>query len=243
MGDRWAMPIDKFVGIGASRGEEVFYDVLGILETERPAIITLDENPIDFSTLIHMRTSPRLFNEEFVRAQIPFLLKRELAVSNCAGILYALRHESTPVYFVDGSFHEPLSDTGEETGIYPYFTSIEFASSVDLMKTPIRLWKQRVPTYPGWDFEYELIHSYQTDTKFEEMDRVIWQRNRFSALAIDQIMAKYGGGTLAFVGDRKRFRFDLYSATEGITKAELSEFVPLQELVSSKEKKFYDAAQ
>jgi len=232
------MAMDRFVGIGTRRGKDVFDYVLGILESEKPLIVALDENPVAFSTLIQMRSSRALFNEEFIFDQKPFLLKRGLDVGNSAGILYALRQGSVPVYFVDGSFQEALSDTGEETGIYPYFTSIDFASSVDIMHTPVKLRKQRIPTYPGWDFDYELIHAYQTDTGFDEMDRAIWQRNQFSARALNRIIESHDTGALAFIGDSKRFLRDLYAGTKDLAEAELAEYRPLHELVHAREKVF-----
>lgn len=235
------MAIEKFIGIGTDRKTDVFDCVLEILESERPSLIALDENPIAFSTLIHMRLSPDLFNEKFIFDQKYFLIKRELGVGNSAGILYALRHGNMPVYFVDGSFKEPLSDTGEEVGIYPYFTDLDFASSVDLMSTPIKLRKGRMPTYLGWDFEYELIQTYQKETYFGDMDRAIWQRNQFTAQTINRIIKNYDRGVLAYIGDRKRFSYNLYRQTEGITEIELAEYRPLTELILAKEKKFFDA--
>ena len=237
------MAIDRFIGIGTDRETDTLQYVLNVLEEKTPTIIALDENPIDFSTLIHMRSAPALANRKFVLGQKQWLLKRALGVGNIAGILYALVHESTPIYFVDGSFHEPLSDTGEEVGVYPYFSNLEFASSVNMMTVPVKLRKQRTPTYPGWDFDYELIHAYLTDTKFEEMDRAIWQRNQFTAQAINRLMDRYDEGTLAFIGNRKRFSQELYSDSEGTTDQELAEFRPLSELVHAEKKVVFDALQ
>lgn len=235
------MAMQKFVGIGTDRKTDILDYVLGVLERAKPTVIALDENPIDFSTLIHMRAAPELFNRGFVLDQKFWLLKRELGVGNIAGILYALQNENIPIHFVDGSFREPLSDTGEEIGVYPYFTSLDFASSVNLMTIPVKLIKERIPSYPGWDFDYELIHAYLTDTKFEEMDRAIWQRNQFTAQAINRLMKNYEDGKLAFIGHRKRFSYELYNDTEGITEAELAEFKPLAELVFAEEKVIFDA--
>jgi len=237
------MAIEQFIGIGTDRETDVFDYVLGVLESEKPSVITLDENPIEFSTLIHMRCSPDLSDEKFILHQKRFLLKRELGVGNSAGILYALKHGNMPIYFVDGSFKEPLSDKGEEVGIYPYFTDLDFASSVDLMRTSINLIKGRMPTYPGWDFEYQLIQTYQKETHFEQMDMAIWQRNQFSAQAINRIMKNYDKGVLAYIGDRKRFRYDLYRQTEGITETELADYKPLIELILAKEKRIFDAVE
>jgi hypothetical protein len=237
------MPIVKFIGIGTARKEDFFDYVLSLLELEQPSIIALDENPIAFSTLIQMRRSPELFNEEFILNQTRFLLKRGLEVGNSAGVLYALRRPGTPVYFADGSFMEPLSDTGEEVGIYPYFTDVEFAASTDLMTTPVELLKERIPVYPGHDFDYELIHAYQTDAKNEQMDRAIWQRNQFTARVVNQIMRNHDAGVLAFIGDRKRFRLDLYEKTPGIGEAELKEYKPLTELILADTKVVYDAVE
>ena len=237
------MAIEQFIGIGTDRETDVFDYVLGVLESEKPSVITLDENPIAFSTLIHMRCSPHLSDEKFILHQKRFLLKRELGVGNSAGILHALKHGNMPVYFVDGSFKEPLSDKGEEVGIYPYFTDLDFASSVDLMRTPINLIKGRMPTYPGWDFEYQLIQTYQKETHFEQMDRAIWQRNQFSAQAINRIMKNYDKGVLAHIGDRKRFSYSLYRQTERITETELADYRPLTELILAKEKRIFDAVE
>jgi hypothetical protein len=152
-----------------------------------------------------------------------------------------MKHKEVPVHFVDGSFREPLSDAGEEIGIYPFFTSTEFASSANLMTIPITLRKQRTPSYPGWDFDYELIHAYLTNTKFEDMDRAIWQRNQFTAEAINRLMERHDEGTLAFIGNRKRFSYQLYKDTKGITAAELAEFRPLVELILAGNKSIFDA--
>ena len=231
----------KFVGIGTDRKTDILDYVLDILEQERPTVLAIDENPIDFSTLIHMRSAPELFNAQFVVNQKHWLLRKELGVGNIAGLLYAMKHEDVPVHFVDGSFREPLSDTGEEIGIYPFFTSTEFASSVNLMTTPIMLRKQRTPSYPGWDFDYELIHAYLTDTKFEDMDRAIWQRNQFTAQAINKLLKSYDEGTLVFIGNRKRLSYELYKDTEGVTEAELAGFRPLAELIMAENKSIFDA--
>ena len=234
------MAIEKFIGIGTDRRTDILDFVLDILEQEKPSVLALDENPIDFSTLVHMRSAPRLFNKQFVLNQKHWLLKRELGVGNLAGLLYALDHEEVPVHFVDGSFQEPLSDTGEEIGIYPFFTSTEFASSVNLMTVSVTLKKQRTPSYPGWDFDYELIHAYLTDTKFEDMDRAIWQRNQFTAQAINKLLKSHDEGKLAFIGSRKRFSKELYRDTEGLTESELAEFRPLTELIAAENKSIFD---
>ena len=238
-----SVAIMRFIGIGTDRETDILEYVLTVLEKEKPTVIALDENPIDFSTLIHIRSAPALANSKFVLGQKQWLLKRALGVGNIAGILYALKHENTPVYFVDGSFREPLSDAGEEIGVYPYFSNLEFASSVNMMTVPVKLRKQRTPIYPGWDFDYELIHAYLTDTTFEEMDRAIWQRNQFTAKAINRLKDRYDGGTLAFIGDRKRFSQELYGDSEGATDSELAEFRPLTELVHVETKVVFDALQ
>ena len=235
------MAIEKFVGIGTDRKTDIVDYVLSVLEQEQPTVLALDENPIDFSPLIHMRSAPDLFNTRFVLKQKHWLLKRELGVGNIAGLLYAMKHGDVPVHFVDGSFREPLSDMGEEIGIYPYFTSVEFASSVNLMTIPITLKKQRTPSYPGWDFDYELIHVYLTYTRFEDMDRAIWQRNQFTAQAINRLIEEHDEGTLVFIGNRKRFSYQLYRDTEGITETELAEFRPLAELIHAEERSIIDA--
>ncbi|MBW1981321.1 MAG: hypothetical protein JRJ12_08855 [Deltaproteobacteria bacterium] len=234
------MAIEKFIGIGTDRTTDVFEEVLDLLEEQRPTVIALDENPIDFSTLIHMRSSAELTNSEFLLQQRYWLLKRELGVGNAAGILYSLEHDRLPIYFVDGSFREPLSETGEEIGIYPYFTSIEFSSSVDMMKVQFKLKKQRIPLYAGWEFDYDLIHAYQTDTKFADMDRAIWQRNAFSARVLNRVLNRYDKGVLAFIGNRKRFRYELYKKTDGVSELELSSFRPLAELIDAAQKLFFD---
>lgn len=235
------MAIKKFVGIGTDRKTDIVDYVLDVLEQTKPAVLALDENPIDFSTLIHMRSAEELCTKEFCLAQKPWLLRRELGVGNIAGLLYALENDHVPVHFVDGSFQEPLSDEGEEIGIYPFFTSVEFASSVNLMTIPVRLRKQRTPSYPGWDFDYELIHAYLTNTNPLDMDRAIWQRNQFTAQAINRLMERYDTGTLVFIGDRKRFSYELYKDTHGVTEKELTEFRPLSELVFSASKAIFDA--
>ena len=237
------MPVSKFIGIGTKRKEDVFDYVLNLLELEQPSIIALDENPIAFSTLIQMRRSPELFSEYFVLNQKDFLLKRGLEVGNSAGIVYALRHPGVPVYFGDGSFREPLSDIGEEIGIYPYFTDVEFAAATDLMTTPIELLKERIPIYPGQEFDYELIHAYQTDAGNEQMDRAIWQRNQFTARVLNQIMQNRDSGVLAFIGDRKRFSLDLYKQTPGLGEEELRGYTPLIELISAEISVVYDAVE
>lgn len=234
------MAVQRFIGIGTNRTDDILDTVLDVLEREQPAVVTLDQNPVDFSTIIHMKISKELFTEQFVFDQKHFLLKRQLGVGNAAGVLYAVRNPGVPVYLVDGSFREPLSETGEEIGIYPYFTDLDFASSVDLMKVPIKLLKQRVPMYEGWDFDYMLIHAYQTDTRFEEMDRAIWQRNQFTAVALNRIMQNHDRGPLAFIGDRKRFRAELYRETPGVTEQELADYRPLAELLEVEEKVVHD---
>jgi hypothetical protein len=239
--ERGTMSMQKFIGIGTDRTTDVFTTVLEVLESARPSVIALDEDPIGFSTLIHMRCSDELFNEKFIVDQHDILLERELGVGNSAGILYAVRQEGIPVHFVDGSFKEPLSAAGEEEGIYPFFTSVEFAAGVDVIRTPINLRKGRIPTYPDWDFEYDLIHAYQTDTTFAEMDRAIWQRNQFAARAINSILRTHREGSLAFIGERKRFRYDLFRETEGVSDLELSQYTPLAELIQVEMKTVFDA--
>lgn len=235
------MPVQKFIGIGTMRKEDVFDYVLDLLESEKPSIIALDENPIAFSTLIQMRRAPELFNEKFVLDQKQMLLLRELEVGNSAAIVYALRHPGAPVYFADGSFREPLSETGEEIGIYPFFIDVDFAASTDLMTTPIDLLKERIPVYPGREFDYQLIHAYQTDAKNEHMDRAMWQRNQFTAKVLNKIIQNHDSGILAFVGDGKRFSYELYRETENISEQELASYRPLTELIQVKDKLIYDA--
>ena len=235
------MGIERFIGIGTARGQDVFDYVLQVLESEKPSVIALDENPISMSTLIQMRCSKELFTEAFVMKQKQFLLKRDLEVGNCAGILYAIRYKNIPLHFVDGSFREPLSETGEEIGIYPYTSNMDFAATVDLMRIPIKLIKGRYPTYPGWDFDYELIHAYQTDEHFHQMDRAIWQRNQFTGRVLERMIESADKGILAFIGNRKRFSLDLYKDTEGITDEELAEYKPLGDYIPIKDKVFYDA--
>jgi|GEM_PF-1312121 len=237
------MPVEKFVGVGTERRHDVFEYVLEILETERPTTLALDENPIAFSTLIQMRRSPELFNEKFVRDQKVFLLKREIDVGNSAAIVYALRHAGTPVHFADGSFQEPLSDTGEENGIYPYFIDVDFAAATDLMTTPVELIKERIPMYPGQEFDYQLIHAYQTDTNNEQMDRAIWQRNQYTAKVLNKIIRASNGGILAFIGDRKRFDSELYRRIAGLDEKELAQYMSLNELIDAEHIVVYDAVE
>ena len=235
------MPVQKFIGIGTARKEDLYDYVLELLESEEPSIIALDENPIAFSTLIQMRRAPELFSEKFVWDQKPMLLLRELELGNSAAIVYALRHPGTPIYFADGSFREPLSATGEETGIYPFFTDADFAASTDLMTTPVDLLKERIPVYPDKEFDYQLIHAYQTDAKNEQIDRAIWQRNQFAAKVLNKIIQTHDSGVLAFTGDRKRFSYELYSETENVGAEELAEYRPLTDLIQVGEKVVYDA--
>jgi len=235
------MPVQTFIGIGTMRNEDVFDYVLDLLEAEKPSIIALDENPIAFSTLIQMRRAPELFTEKFVLDQKRMLLLRELDVGNSAAIVYALRHPGTPIYFADGSFREPLSETGDEIGIYPFFTDVDFAASTDLMTVPVELLKERIPVYPGKEFDYQLIHAYQTDAKDEHMDRAIWQRNQFTAQVLNKIIQSHDSGILAFIGDRKRFSYELYSEAENIDEQELAAYRPLTELIEVEEKSIYDA--
>ena len=87
------------------------------LEAEQPLVLVLDDNPLSFNPLIQLHCSPELSNETFVMDQKNHLLRRELEVGNLAGTLYVLRHDTLPVYLVDGSFQEPLSETGQEIGV------------------------------------------------------------------------------------------------------------------------------
>ena len=48
-------------------------------------------------------------------------------------------------------------------------------------------------------------------------------------------------GTLVFIGNRKRFSYELYKDTGGITEAELAEFRPLTELIVAENKSILDA--
>jgi hypothetical protein len=234
------MAMEKFIGIGVARKVDILKEVLAILESERPSVLALDDNPISFSPLIQMRCSAELRNENFIMDQKNHLLRRELEVGALAGTLYAQRHGNIHVYLVDGSFNEPLSDTGQEIGIYPYFTDMDFSSSMDMMKTPITLRKERIPTYPGWNFEYDLIHAYQVNTRFEDMDKALWQRNAFTAQVLMKIINSYDTGTLAFIGDRKRYDLDAYTKTPGLSEYELSNYRTLTELLEVKEIVVYD---
>jgi hypothetical protein len=234
------MAMEKFIGIGVARKADIFKKVLAILESEQPSVLALDDNPIAFSPLIQMRCSAELCNENFIMDQKKHLLKRELEVGTLAGALYAMRHGRIPVYLVDGSFNEPLSATGQEIGIYPYYTDMGFASSMDMMKTPITLRKERIPTYAGWDFEYDLIHAYQVNARFEDMDKALWQRNAFTAQVLMKIIHSRDKGTLAFIGDRKRYSLDAYRDTPGLSAHELSNYRPLTELLEVKELVVYD---
>ncbi len=235
------MAVEKFVGIGTSRKEDVLDRVYAILEAKKPSVLALDENPVAYSSLIQMRTCEDLCNPNFIVDQREILLRRELDIGHLGALLYAMRHPDIPVYFVDGSFREPLSDSGEEIGVYPYFTSMDFAASVDMMTTPIILRKQRIPTYPGWDFEYELIHAYQVNTRFDDMDRAIWQRNAFSGQVLSRICEHFDRGMLAFVGDRKRFSLELYRQTAGLSEQALAQYRPLTQLIPTQDKVIYDA--
>ncbi len=234
------MAMERLIVIGTERGVDVFERVLKILEREKPTVLALDENPIDFTPLIHMRTAVELFNEAFIREQNAWMLRGQLNIGNNAGIFHAMKNPGIPVYFADGSFAEALSETGEETGVYPYFTSVEFACTMDIMTVPIELHKARIPHYAGWDFDYELIHAYQTSEHFRDMDRAIWQRNQFTAQVLNRLLEEHEAGVLAYIGDRKRFRPDLYRLVEGVTEKELSEYRPLTELVRVKELRVYD---
>jgi hypothetical protein len=73
------------------------------------------------------------------------------------------------------------------------------------------------------------------------MDRAIWQRNQFTAQAINRLIAENDQGTLVFIGNRKRFSYELYKDTEGLTETELAEFMPLAELIIAENKSIIDA--
>ena len=240
-GDEMAM--DKLVVIGTAREVDLFGRVLKILEEEKPSVLALDENPIDFTPLIHMRTSHELFNEEYILEQNAWMLRGKLNIGCNAGILYAMRNPGIPVHFVDGSVGKILTEKGEETGIYPYCASEDFASKVDLMTVSLHLFKERIPIYEDWKFDYELIHAYQTSEPFRGMDRALWQRNQFTARVLNRILQSRDGGVLAYIGDRKRFRPDLYRAVEGVTENELAQFRSLTDLVQAQEVVVYDAVE
>lgn len=237
------MAIDALVAVGTERGVDIFDRVLRFLEKTSPARVALDENPIAFSTLVHMRTAPELHTEAFLRDQRKQILARGGDVGVLAGLLYAVHRGNVPVHFADGALGEILSSTGELIGTYPYVGDVDFAVNTDMMRTPVELIKQRVPRYPGHEFDYELIHAYQVEASDAAMDRAIPMRNRFTAMVIDAIMETYSGSLLVFIGLRKRFRKELFEATEGLRREDLENFVPLLDLIHAKKKSFVDVAE
>ncbi|MGQ9670947.1 MAG: hypothetical protein ACUVWY_12430 [Desulfosoma sp.] len=237
------MAIDALVAVGTERGVDIFDRVLRFLEKTSPARMALDENPIAFSTLVHMRTAPELHTEAFLRDQKKQILVRGGDVGVLAGLLYAVPRGNVPVHFADGALGDILSSTGELIGTYPYVGDVDFAVNTDMMRTPVELIKQRVPRYPGREFDYELIHAYQVEASNAVMDRAIPMRNQFTAMVIDAIMETYSGSLLVFIGLRKRFRKELFEATEGLRREDLENFVPLLDLIHAKKKSFVDVTE
>lgn len=237
------MAMDALVAVGTERGVDIFDRVLRFLEKTSPARVALDENPIAFSTLVHMRTAPELHTEAFLRDQKKQILVRGGDVGVLAGLLYAVHQGNVPVHFADGTLGDILSSTGELIGTYPYVGDVDFAVNTDMMRTPVELIKQRVPRYPGREFDYELIHAYQVEASDAVMERAIPMRNRFTAMVIDAIMETYSGSLLVFVGLRKRFRKELFEATEGLRREDLENFVPLLDLIHAKKKSFVDVTE
>lgn len=232
--------MNRFAAVGTERGVDLFDKVLSLLEAWAPERLALDENPIAFSTLVHMRTASELFSEDFLVHQKKQTLLRRGDVGTLGALVYALRQGSVPVHFADGAPGEILSPTGDLIGAYPYVGDAAFAVETDMMRAPIELLKQRIPRYPGREFDYELIHAYQVEAPEPLMDRALPVRNRFTAEVINGIMETYGGNLLVFVGLRKRFRKDLFAATEGVTPQDLEDFTPLMDLVRSENKTFVD---
>ncbi|MEJ5348468.1 MAG: hypothetical protein WHS46_07245 [Desulfosoma sp.] len=234
------MPITSFVAVGTERGVDLFEKLLAFLEKTSPSRLALDENPITFSTLVHMRTAPELNNETFISDQKKQILLRQGDVGVLAGLLYAFRRGNVPVHFADGVSGDILSSSGELIGSYPYVGDLDFAVETDMMQTPMELIKQRIPRYPGHDFEYELIHAYQVEASDAVIDRAIPLRNRFTAMVINAILERYSDELLVFIGLRKRFRKDLFEATEGVRPEELQNFVPLMDMIQAQNKSFVD---
>ena len=58
--------------------------------------------------------------------------------------------------------------------------------------------------------------------KNEQIDRAIWQRNQFTAKVLNKIIQNHDSGISAFIGDRKRFSYELYRETENISEQELA---------------------
>ncbi len=232
--------MERFSAIGTERGVDLFHKVLSLLEAWAPGRLALDENPITFSTLVQMRTASELFSEDFVVHQKQQTLLRRGDVGTLAALVYALHHGSVPVHFADGAPGEILSPSGDLIGVYPYVGDVAFAVETDMMRTPVELIKQRIPRYPGRDFDYELIHAYQVEAPEPLIDQALPVRNRFTAEVINGIMETYDGDLLVFVGHRKRFRKDLFAATEGITPRDVENFIPLMDLIRSTNKTFVD---
>ncbi|SHF98365.1 hypothetical protein SAMN02745206_03050 [Desulfacinum infernum DSM 9756] len=236
------MAMRRIVGIGTARGVDVMERVVELLEIASPAILALDENPVWFSTLIHMRSSRELFTEEFLFDQKRHILRRGGDVGKLGALLYALRHAGTPVHFADGVSGDILSDAGELIGVYPYVGDVEFAASTDMMRTPMELIKQRIPRYPGMDFDYELIHAYQVEAPDDIRDRALGPRNVFTARVLNRILMEKTGDTLAFVGHCKRFLKEAFEETPGLTEEEKLAYRPLFDLLDAESKEFFDAA-
>lgn len=232
--------MNRFGAIGTERGVDLFDAALDLLEAWAPERLALDENPIAFSSLVHMRTASKLFSEDFLTHQKRQTLLRRGDVGTLAALVYAVRHGSVPVHFADGAPGEILSPSGDLIGAYPYVGDAAFAVETDMMRAPMELIKQRIPRYPGRDFDYELIHAYQVEAPEPLMDRALPVRNRFTAQVINGIMETYGGELLVFVGQRKRFRKELFAATEGLSPEDLKNFVPLMDLIRWENKIFVD---
>jgi len=234
------MPIAAFVALATDRGVDVFDKAIRYLESASPDRLALDENPLAFSSLVHMRTAADLFTEEFLLHQKRQILLRHGDVGPLAGLIYALRHGNVPVHFADGALGDILSASGELIGSYPYVGDVDFAAQTDMMRTPIELIKQRIPRYPGRDFDYELVHAYQVEASDAVMDRAIPERNHFTAAVLNKILETYSGHLLIFIGLRKRFRKDLFEATEGLAARDVDRFVPLMDLIQADRKEFVD---
>ncbi|SMC24019.1 hypothetical protein SAMN02746041_01913 [Desulfacinum hydrothermale DSM 13146] len=236
------MGIGRLLAIGTQRGMDLLERVATLLEKASPAVLALDENPIWFSTLIHMRTSGELLTEQFLLEQKEHVLRRGGDVGKLGALLYALRHPGLPLHFVDGIFGEVLSETGDLVGVYPYVGDVDFAVSTDMMNTPIQLIKERIPRYPGVNFDYELIHAFQVEATDEAKDRALGARNAFTAQVLNRLLDEKEGETLAFVGHRKRFLKDAFEKTPGLTAEERSAYEPLFDLVKAEQKQFWDSS-
>ncbi len=230
----------RFLAVGTARGVDFFHALVSLLEDFAPERIALDENPVAFSPLIQMRTSPALFSPAFLEQQKEITLKRNGDVGGIAALYYAVSHGLPPVHFADGVFEPLLSDTGERVGPFPYMGDLDFATHVDLMRVPVTLFKQRIPRYPGWNFDGELIHAYQVEATDEAMDRAIPQRNRFTASVLNRLLSLHPNESLAFVGHRKRFLEEAFLATPGLTDDEKAAYAPLLPEIRTESKTFVD---